>query len=205
MYDSLGIPPGVYLLDRPVLEGNYGFARWEWDEVRLPNPASMLQSLRNRGYRLAIWSSLWTCGSGAGDNGFEAQALGYHVPGPVGPPHCDDLTGTSFVMDPTNPAARTWWRDKVAAFVQTWGIQAIKLDRGEEHIPSEATDVWFDGRTGREVRNDYPRLQALVSGSMVLVQGNGMTSELTTAPRTPVDGGDSTAEPAEPSTTTNIE
>jgi alpha-D-xyloside xylohydrolase len=162
MYDALGIPAGVYLFDRPVLVGNYGFARWAWDEVRLPNPDAMLTSLRSRGYHLAIWSSLWTCGSTPGDNGLEAQMLGFHVPGPIGTPNCADLGGRSFILDPTNPAAQVWWRDKVAAFLAAYGIQAIKLDRGEEHIPSEATDVYADGRTGREVRNAYPTLQAKI-------------------------------------------
>jgi alpha-glucosidase (family GH31 glycosyl hydrolase) len=162
MYDALGIPPGVYHFDRPVLVGNYGFARWAWDETRLPNPTAMLQSLRSRGYHLMTWSALWMCGANPGDNGFEAQTLGYLVPGPVGPPSCADVGGVSFIMDPTNVAAEAWWRDRVAAFLSTYGIQGIKLDRGEEHIPSEASDVYADGRTGREVRNDYPILQAKI-------------------------------------------
>jgi len=102
------------------------------------------------------------CGSNVGDNGLEAQMLGYDVPGRVGPPRCADVAGVSFIMDPTNPAAQAWWRDKVAAFLAAWGIQGIKLDRGEEHIPSESSDVYADGRTGREVRNDYPTLQAKI-------------------------------------------
>jgi alpha-D-xyloside xylohydrolase len=162
MYDALGIPPGVYHLDRPVLVGNYGFAAWTWDEARLPNPAAMLASLRSRGYHLMTWSALWMCGASAGENGFDAQQLGYDAPGPAATPNCADIGGTSFIMDPTDPAAQAWWRDRVAAFLATWGIQGIKLDRGEEHIPSEATDVWADGRTGREVRNDYPSLQAKI-------------------------------------------
>jgi alpha-glucosidase (family GH31 glycosyl hydrolase) len=162
MYAALGIPPGVYLLDRPVLAGEFGFARWAWDDTRLPEVAATLAALRARGYRLAMWSSTWTCGAMPGDNGFEAQALGFQVPGPLATPRCADVGGTSFILDPTTPAARAWWRDKVAAFVAAYGIQGIKLDRGEEHIPSEATDVYADGRTGREVRNDYPTLQAAI-------------------------------------------
>ena len=38
-------------------------------------------------------------------------------------------------------------------------IAGIKLDRGEEHIPSQASDIWADGRNGREVHNDYVVLQ----------------------------------------------
>jgi alpha-glucosidase (family GH31 glycosyl hydrolase) len=162
MYEALGIPAGVYLFDRPVLQGNYGFARWAWDESRLPNVEAMLGSLRARGYELAIWSATWMCGSAPGDNGLEAQALGHLAPGPAGAPNCADVGGTSFILDATRPAAQAWWRDRIAAFVETYGIRGIKLDRGEEHIPSEAGDVWADGRTGREVRNDYPTLQARI-------------------------------------------
>ena len=162
MYEQLGIPAGVYHFDRPVLVGNYGFARWEWDTARLPNPDAMLASLARRGYHTSIWSGAWMCGSTPGDDGLEAQTLNYLAPGPVGPPNCADVGGTSFIMDVTNPAAQAWWRDKVAEFVRRYGIQGIKLDRGEEHIPSEASDIWADGRTGREVHNDYPTLQARI-------------------------------------------
>ena len=174
MYEALGIPPGVYHFDRPVLErypqpdtaGEYGFARWAWDETRLPNPTAMLGSLAQRGYKTMIWSSNWMCGltvDGRGmDDGIEAKQLGFLAPGSVADPFCNDANGTSFIMDVTNPAAQDWWRDRVSTFLSTYGIKGIKLDRGEEHIPSAATDVWFDGRTGREVHNDYPRLQAKI-------------------------------------------
>lgn len=163
MFEALEIPPGVYLFDRPVLPGNFGFARFEWDEERLPNPESMLDSLRQRGYELAMWSSTWLCGSDPGDNGIEGQELGFTAPGDDdAPPFCDDLRGTNFIMDVTDPDARVWFRDKLAAFLARYGIRAIKLDRGEEHIPSETTDIWADGRTGREVHNDYVRIQTKV-------------------------------------------
>ncbi len=162
MYDAFGIPAGVYLFDRPVLAGNFGFARWQWDPVRLPNVDAMLASLRRRGYALATWSATWQCGSGPDDNGTAAQALGFIAPGPPGAPHCADIGGRQFILDPTTAAARDWWRDRMAPFFAAYGIRAIKLDRGEEHIPSAATDVWADGRSGREVRNDYPRLQAQI-------------------------------------------
>ena len=162
MYEALGIPPGVYHFDRPVLPGEYGFARWAWDETRLPNPDAMLAALRRRGYRIMTFSATWQCGAEPGDNGLEAQMLGFLAPGPVATPHCADVGGTSFILDVTSPAARAWWRDQVAAFVQRYGIDGIKLDRGEEHIPSAATDVWADGRTGREVHNAYPDLQTQI-------------------------------------------
>ncbi len=165
MYDALGIRPGVYLFDRPVLEGEpgpstFGFSRFVWDAVRLPNQDKLLQSLRRRGYRIMMWSAAWVCGTDPGDNGADAAALDYIQPGPPNPPVCSDLGNGNFILDVTNPTARSWFRDRLAAFIAAWDIDGIKLDRGEEHIASQATDVWADGRTGREVRNAYPSLQA---------------------------------------------
>jgi alpha-glucosidase (family GH31 glycosyl hydrolase) len=160
MCEQLAIPPGVYHLDRPVLAGEFGFARFAFDEERVPHAVEMLASLRARRYRLSIWSAAWACGSMPGDHGLEAQALGFLAPGARGTPRCADIGGRSFILDVTSPAARAWWRDKLGDFLAAYGIDAVKLDRGEEHIPTAAPDVWADGRTGREVRNAYPVLQA---------------------------------------------
>jgi alpha-glucosidase (family GH31 glycosyl hydrolase) len=107
-----------------------------------------------------MWSAAWACGTEPGDNGLEAQMLGFLAPGPTAPPTCSDIGPGRFVLDVTNPAARAWFRDKLSAFVAANDLDGIKLDRGEERIASAAADVWADGRTGREVRNDYPTLQA---------------------------------------------
>lgn len=160
MYETLGIPAGVYLLDRPVLEGNFGFARFAWDETLVPNTSAMLASLRRRGFRLATWSAAWACGNEAGDNGREARDLGFLAPGADVPPNCADLAGGNFILDVTNAAARSWFAGKISDFLRREALDGIKLDRGEEHIPSLASDIWSDGRSGREVRNDYPNLQA---------------------------------------------
>jgi alpha-glucosidase (family GH31 glycosyl hydrolase) len=160
MYEALGFPAGVYLFDRPVLAGEYGFARFEWDEERLPSPRAMLDALRRRGWRVLLWSSLFMCGDEPSDFGAEAFRLGFLAPGPALPPRCGDVGGQNFILDPTNPAAASWFQDRLASFVAANDIDGIKLDRGEEHIPTAATDVWADGRNGREVRNDYPSIQA---------------------------------------------
>jgi alpha-glucosidase (family GH31 glycosyl hydrolase) len=162
-FDEFSIPPGVYLFDRPVLVGSYGFDRWVWDDTRLPNVPQMLAALDARGYRRGIWSSTWVCGTDPTSHGAEALALGYLAPvspaSRAGIHECSDLGG-EFILDLTNADAVAWWRDKIAAFVSAHDLRVIKLDRGEEHIASEADDVWFDGRRGPEVRNAYPILQA---------------------------------------------
>jgi alpha-glucosidase (family GH31 glycosyl hydrolase)/4-amino-4-deoxy-L-arabinose transferase-like glycosyltransferase len=143
MYERFGIPAGVYLIDRPWSEGEFGFENFRWDEKRLPNPAAMLAALARRGWRLALWSAAFA----VGENLETARAKGYLAP------------GSDLVLDLTNPEARAWWKREHVAFARRWNVAAIKLDRGEEEIPSRAADVWFDGRNGRELRNAYPVLQ----------------------------------------------
>jgi alpha-D-xyloside xylohydrolase len=197
MFDALGIPPGVYHFDRPVLQGEYGFARFEWDDAIVPNAVAMLDRLRRRGYHLTTWSGLWACGALLGDNGYEAQQLGLLAPGAVGTPHCSDTVGTSFILDPTNSATVSWFESRLTEFLLANGLDGIKLDRGEEHIPSTAIDIWADGRNGREVHNDYPTLQAKLhyeallaahpDGDFALITRSGYTG---TAHYAAVWGGD---------------
>jgi alpha-glucosidase (family GH31 glycosyl hydrolase) len=143
MYERFGIPAGVYLIDRPWSEGEFGFESFRWDEKRLPNPGGMLEALARRGWKLALWSAAFA----VGENLETARAKGYLAP------------GSDLVLDLTNPEARAWWKREHLAFVRRWNIAAIKLDRGEEEIPSQADDLWFDGRNGRELHNAYPVLQ----------------------------------------------
>jgi len=155
MYERFSIPSGVYLFDRPYLVGaedpdSEGFHQFEWDTQRLPNIDATLDSLRSRGFRLAVWSAAWARNNGADSNGAEAAELGYLAP------------GNSRVIDLTNPAAFQWWRQKLQTFLRQYNISAIKLDRGEEYVPSSVSDIYNDGRSGREVHNEYPVLQAKV-------------------------------------------
>ncbi len=53
----------------------------------------------------------------------------------------DPIGGTSFILDVTNSAARDWFAGKLADFLRLYDLDGIKLDRGEEHIPSAVTDI----------------------------------------------------------------
>jgi alpha-glucosidase (family GH31 glycosyl hydrolase) len=164
-YERLGIPAGVYLFDRPWSPGasdGFYYSRFAWDEERLPEPRAMLGALRRRGWRVAVWVSAFACGTLPGDHGTEAYERGLLAPGARGHPHCGDEGDGNFVLDVTHPEVPGFLRGRFEPFAAEWGIDAVKLDRGEEFIPSRATDVWADGRSGVEVRNDYPRIQARI-------------------------------------------
>jgi alpha-glucosidase (family GH31 glycosyl hydrolase) len=154
MYAALDIPPGVYLIDRPWAGGSFGFDDFEWDPQRFPNPDGMLRVLRGRGYRVAVWSAALATGSAPDSNGAEARAAGYLAPGLDPWPTTPDAQ----VLDITDAAVRAWWTEKHVEFLRRWDISAIKLDRGEEYVSAAPTDVFADGRSGIEVRNDFPTL-----------------------------------------------
>jgi alpha-D-xyloside xylohydrolase len=155
MYEALGFPaPGWYTFDRPWSSGPAGacpapgFTRFEFDPVRFPNAEAMIAALAARGTRTLVWGSPWLCGDpdDPRDNIYDAVRDGYLTP------------NHDIQLDFTNPAATQWWQDKIGNFVRTMDISGFKLDRGDETVPSHAADVYFDGRTGLELHNDYPRL-----------------------------------------------
>jgi len=154
-YEEHGIPFGVYLFDRPYLVGggdtlSGGFSEFVWDEERVINPSHTLEALQGRGMPIAVWAASWARGTEPGTNGAEAAENGYLAP------------GSDRVIDLTNPDAVVWWQQTLGAFLATWGIQGIKLDRGEEFIPNDPDDNWHDGRNGRELHNEFQILQSQV-------------------------------------------
>jgi alpha-glucosidase (family GH31 glycosyl hydrolase) len=62
------------------------------------------------------------------------------------------------LVDFTNPEGLRWWQINGIKKLLDDGVAGFKLDRGDEIVPKTGeTKVW-DGRTAREVRNDYPHL-----------------------------------------------
>jgi len=143
-YEKLGFPVGVYLIDRPWCEGTYGYGNFNWDQVRFPNPDQMIQALHDRGWKVIVWGGPWALGKAPGEFGIEAKAKGLVI---------GDRN-----LDYTNPAAVAWHQDKIMQFMKSSPIDGWKLDRGDEYNPSHKRDIYFDGRNGLVVHNDYVRL-----------------------------------------------
>jgi alpha-glucosidase (family GH31 glycosyl hydrolase) len=144
MYEQLGFPKGVYLIDRPWAEGTYGYGNYNWDENRFPNGDRMIELMHDRGWRVILWASPWALGDETFELGHDAKEKGY-----VMGDRC---------IDYTNPEALAWHHEKLVALMKKTGIDGWKLDRADEYNPSGREDLYHDGRTGIEVHNDYPRM-----------------------------------------------
>lgn len=144
MLKKLGIPTGVYWLDRPWGKGVIGYDDFEFDTARFPNPGKMVRWLEDENsMKMLVWVAPWIYGKmrqTAIDRGYLAPT-------------------SDKVLDLTNPEAVAWWQGEFKKMFDL-GIAGFKLDRGEEVIPSTLDDIYHDGRTGREVHNDFPTLYA---------------------------------------------
>jgi alpha-D-xyloside xylohydrolase len=147
-YEQAGIPAGIYHFDRPWAVGTQGYGDFRFDPVRFPNAASMLREMRRSGWRVEVWVSPWVLDAA----GAQARANGWLAP------------RSDRSLDLTNPHAVAWQQNRLLTFLhgpEGRFVDGLFLDRGDESdVSSEASDVYADGRTGREIHNAYPVLYA---------------------------------------------
>ncbi len=154
MMRALDIPCGVYWVDRPWAKGMYGYEDFEWDPERFPEAEKMIGWIHSCNIKFLLWIAPWV----AGNMRIEANRRGYSQP--MKAPHGAIDTGNVALLDFTNPEACTWWQQKGIEKMLEQGIDGFKLDRSEELVPETNELILFDGRTAREVRNEYPVLYA---------------------------------------------
>ncbi len=154
-YQELDLPAGVYHFDRPWAIGAEGYGDFVFDSTRLPNAADMLAAMSDDGWHMMVWISNWAIGP----RGAEASPKGYLVP------------GSERAIDFTNPDALTWFQTDLREFLEGPEgkyISGLFLDRSDEgDVMSDASDIYFDGRNGREMHNAYPAEYVKAVGEVV--------------------------------------
>ncbi len=155
------IPSDVLVLDDACTwpaEAHFDFA---WDRDRFPEPRAMIDAIRERNLRVAVWESPYVS---VQSRAFRDLAQrGYLLRTAQGEPYVFGRAATgaspvappdSALVDFTNPDAFAWWRDAHRDLFAS-GVAAIDADAGE-HVPDDA--VTYSGDWGRRVHNVYPLL-----------------------------------------------
>lgn len=145
MMEALGIPCGVYWLDRPWAIGDIGYDDFEWDPERFPRIEEMVRWLAEKDIKTLLWIGPWA----RGQIGDYAREKGYTLQWEKSKD--ENLA----LIDFTNPDARRWWQEKCLGKVLDIGIRGFKLDRAEEIVPESRDIFTWNEITARENRNDY--------------------------------------------------
>jgi alpha-D-xyloside xylohydrolase len=144
MMRALGIPCGVYWIDRPWGPGRLGYDDFEIDPKRLPNFAASVKWLNAQQTQMMLWIASFF----QGQMEKEAQEKGYTLAGQK--PSIQNYP----LVDLSNPAAKAYWQSGIEKLLKL-GVAGFKLDRGEEQIPDGGPFKRFDGKSIRENRNPY--------------------------------------------------
>lgn len=132
---------------------------FSFDREKYPDPEGMIAELQQLGYRLVLWVSPFMVKNLEASAAYlDAEANGYLIRDPSGGTYLHRLgnspTYLGSCIDFTNPAALSWWKSHIRRLVRM-GVSGFKTDFGEQ-VPEDA--IFFDGRSGRELHNVYPRL-----------------------------------------------
>lgn len=146
----------VKLIDAKWETADHSFA---FDPAKYPDVQGMVREAHEAGMRMVLWVSPWMVHDAASRSTYEeAAAAGYLIRDAEGEPYLHRLGNSpGFVgscIDFTNPAAVAWWQGHIRRLVGL-GFDGFKTDFGEQ-VPDDA--VFYDGRTGRQAHNVFPRL-----------------------------------------------
>lgn len=127
-----------------------------WDDKMYPNRKKMLAELKENHYKICLWINPYvTVRTTMYEEGNEA---GYFIRNSKGETYLADLwhglLSLCAVLDVTKPEAVMWFKEKLRGVLDE-GIDVLKTDFGED-IPEDS--IFYNGKTGREMRNVYSSL-----------------------------------------------
>ncbi|MFJ8670069.1 alpha-xylosidase [Streptomyces sp. NPDC093600] len=131
----------------------YQWSDFQWDPDTFPDPAGMLARLKERGLRIGMWINPYIAQKST--LFAEGMAGDYLVRRPNGDIWQWDLWQPGMALvDFTNPAARTWFQDRLGPLLDQ-GVDCFKTDFGER-VPTDV--VWHDGSDPERMHNYYAQL-----------------------------------------------
>lgn len=143
-----GMPPGVLIIDDNWMQ-DYG--TWDFDKHRFPDPAGMIASLHDLGFKIMLWVCPYVSPDSITfrqlrDKGF----LMKHADGT--PVLRRWWNGYSAVVDYTSEGGAAWFREQLDRLIADYGVDGFKLDAGEPIVPELLDDVTAPVEWSRPVR-----------------------------------------------------
>lgn len=125
-----------------------------WDETMFPDPAGMLGRLHEKGLKICVWINPYI--AQASELFAEGMEKGYFIRRENGDVWQTDKWQSGLaIVDFTNPAAKKWYQEKLAALLDL-GVDCFKTDFGER-IPERGV-VYADGSDPAKMHNYYSYL-----------------------------------------------
>lgn len=126
---------------------------FEWDSEQFPDPEGILRRLKSKGLRICVWINPYIAQKSRLFE--EGVTNGYLVKKPDGDVwQWDRWQAGMGLVDFTNPAAVTWYKDCLRRLVRT-GVNCFKTDFGER-IPTDV--VYHSGADPQKMHNFYTYL-----------------------------------------------
>ncbi len=130
-FRSKAIPCDVIHLDIDYMKG---FRCFTWDEERFPDPARMIEQLRQHGFKIVVIidpgikkdKTYWVFQQALERNYFCRRQDGDYMEGKVWPGDC-------YFPDFTNPEVRSWWSGLYAEIMQQ-GVGGVWNDMNEPAV-----------------------------------------------------------------------
>jgi alpha-D-xyloside xylohydrolase len=150
--EESGIPISVFHFDCFWMK-ELTWSSFLWDERNFPDPAGLLQKIKNKGIRVCLWINPYIAEASA--IFAEAQAQGYLLHTPDGEVYQTDFWQPGIgIVDFTNPDATAWYCGKLKALLDM-GVDCFKTDFGES-IPTDV--VYHNGANPERMHNYYSYL-----------------------------------------------
>ncbi|MFJ2443769.1 alpha-xylosidase [Streptomyces sp. NPDC087658] len=131
----------------------YQWSDFVWDPEVFPDPEGMLARLKERGLRICAWINPYIAQKSP--LFAEGMAEGYLLRKPDGDVwQWDRWQPGMALVDFTNPAACTWYTDKLRVLLDQ-GVDCFKTDFGER-VPLDV--VWHDGSDPERMHNYYTQI-----------------------------------------------
>ncbi len=147
-----GIPLRVFHFDCFWMK-EFHWTDFVWDERVFPDPAGMLKRIKDKGLKICVWINPYIAQESRLFK--EGMENGYLLKRENGDVWQWDMWQPGLALvDFTNPAARAWYQDQLAALLDM-GVDCFKTDFGER-IPTNA--VYYDGADPEKMHNYYTYL-----------------------------------------------